>query len=181
MPVSRATTAPISSSVCRLPFISASALPSRTSSTAFAAESWLCADSTSGKRDMSALACPAASRMRAGGPTRMGSISPSCAASTAPSIEISSQGCATAVFTGGSRCAACDEPVVAFASAELMLMVATPQPSVAAAGRRFQRVRRQHLYVCQPPAAASGEMRRAPPGPDGVMPNACSHCDDRLS
>ena len=45
MPVSRATTAPISSSVCRLPFISASALPSRTSSTAFAAESWLCADS----------------------------------------------------------------------------------------------------------------------------------------
>ena len=39
MPVSRATTAPISSSVCRLPFISASALPSRTSSTALAAES----------------------------------------------------------------------------------------------------------------------------------------------
>ena len=45
MPVSRATTAPINSSVCRLPFIRASALPSRTSSTALAAESWLCADS----------------------------------------------------------------------------------------------------------------------------------------
>ena len=41
-PVSRRTTAPISSSVCRLPFISASALPSRTSATAFSAESWLC-------------------------------------------------------------------------------------------------------------------------------------------
>ena len=38
-PVSRFTTSPISSSVCRLPFISASALPSRTSSTAFAADS----------------------------------------------------------------------------------------------------------------------------------------------
>ena len=46
MPVSRATTAPISSSVCRLPFISASARPQRTSSTALAAESWLCAEAT---------------------------------------------------------------------------------------------------------------------------------------
>src|SRR5271166_6471545 len=49
MPPSRATTAPISSSVCKLPFIKASALPSRTSATAFSAESWLCADSRSGK------------------------------------------------------------------------------------------------------------------------------------
>ena len=46
-PVSRFTTAPISSSVCRLPFISASALPSRTSSTASAAAAWLCGASTS--------------------------------------------------------------------------------------------------------------------------------------
>ena len=38
IPVSRATTAPISSSVCRLPFIRACASPLRTSSTAFAAE-----------------------------------------------------------------------------------------------------------------------------------------------
>ena len=38
-PVSRFTTAPISSSVCRLPFISTSARPCRTSSTAFAAAS----------------------------------------------------------------------------------------------------------------------------------------------
>ncbi len=47
-PVSRFTTAPISSSVCRLPFISASALPSRTSSTALSAEAWLCGVSTIG-------------------------------------------------------------------------------------------------------------------------------------
>ncbi len=40
-PVSLRTTAPISSSVCRLPFISASALPSRTRSTAFAADASL--------------------------------------------------------------------------------------------------------------------------------------------
>ena len=53
MPVSRATTAPISSSVCRLPFISAAALPSRTRATALAAESWLCADSTIGRSAMS--------------------------------------------------------------------------------------------------------------------------------
>ena len=45
-PVSRATTAPSSSSVCRLPFISSSALPLRTSSTAFAAAAWLCGAST---------------------------------------------------------------------------------------------------------------------------------------
>src|SRR5712672_3108246 len=40
--------------------------------------------------------------MRAGGPTRIGAISPSRAASTIPSMEIRSQGCATAVVTGGS-------------------------------------------------------------------------------
>ena len=41
-PVSRLTTAPISSSVWRLPFISASALPSRTSVTAVGGRVWLC-------------------------------------------------------------------------------------------------------------------------------------------
>ena len=39
--------------------------------------------------------------MRAGGPTRIGAISPSFAASTTDSSEIASQGCATAVLTGG--------------------------------------------------------------------------------
>ena len=47
MPVSLLTTSAINSSVCRLPFISASASPLRTSSTAFAAEAWLCGVSTS--------------------------------------------------------------------------------------------------------------------------------------
>ena len=54
-PVSRRTTAPINSSVCRLPFISASALPSRTSATALSAESWLCCESTIGSPRMSML------------------------------------------------------------------------------------------------------------------------------
>src|SRR3569833_3125748 len=45
-PVSRATTAAINSSVCRLPFIRAWALPARTSATALAAASWLCSAST---------------------------------------------------------------------------------------------------------------------------------------
>ena len=106
MPVSRATTAPISSSVCRLPFISASALPSRTSATALAAESWLCADSTIGRPVMSMPWRAATSRMRAGGPTRIGSIRRSLRASTAPPSDTSSHGCATAVATGGSFCAA---------------------------------------------------------------------------
>jgi hypothetical protein len=45
-PVSRFTTSAINSSVCRAPFISASALPARTSSTALAAAAWLCGAST---------------------------------------------------------------------------------------------------------------------------------------
>src|SRR5271167_1766768 len=106
IPVSRATTAPISSSVCRLPFIKASAFPSRTSATAFSAESWLCADSFNGKAEMSSPARRATSRMRSGGPTRIGSIRPNRAASTAPLSEISSHGCATAVVTGGRLWAA---------------------------------------------------------------------------
>ena len=68
MPLSCATTAAISSSVCRLPFISASAFPSRTSATALAAESWLCSEATSGKPEISMPAAPAASRDPRGGP-----------------------------------------------------------------------------------------------------------------
>ena len=106
MPVSRATTAAISSSVCRLPFISAAALPSRTNATALAAELWLCAASTIGRSAMSMPWRAATSRMRAGGPTRIGSIRRSLRASTAPPSDTSSHGCATAVTTGGSFCAA---------------------------------------------------------------------------
>ena len=46
IPVSRFTTSDSSSSVCRLPFMSSSALPERTSSTAFSAAAWLCGTST---------------------------------------------------------------------------------------------------------------------------------------
>ena len=46
IPVSRFMTSESSSSVCRLPFMSSSALPVRTSSTAFSAAAWLCGTST---------------------------------------------------------------------------------------------------------------------------------------
>ena len=46
-PVSFFTTSAINSSVWRLPFINASALPARTRSTAAAADAWLCGASTS--------------------------------------------------------------------------------------------------------------------------------------
>ena len=45
-PVAEAVTSRISSSVCRLPFISSSPLPSRISATACAAAAWLCGAST---------------------------------------------------------------------------------------------------------------------------------------
>ncbi len=45
-PVSRFMTSPISSSVCRLPFISSSARPVLTRLTASAAAPWLCGAST---------------------------------------------------------------------------------------------------------------------------------------
>ena len=51
---------------------------------------------------MSMPCCLATASIRARGPTRIGAIRPSCAASTAPRSELSSQGCATAVGVGGS-------------------------------------------------------------------------------
>ncbi len=101
-PVSRFTTSPISSSVWRLPFISASALPSRTSATAFAADSWLCAASTISSPVMSRPFSFAIASMRARGPTRIGVMRPILDASTALASELSSHGCATAVGVGGS-------------------------------------------------------------------------------
>ena len=100
-PVSRATTAPSSSSVCRLPFISSSASPCRTSSTALAAAAWLCGASTMRALPRSMpLACGDSSRSSRPGPTRIGVISPFAAASSAPASAVSSHGCATAVGTG---------------------------------------------------------------------------------
>src|SRR5206468_3385410 len=84
-----------------LPFSSASALPSRRSATAFSAESWLCAASTSGIPPLSISCWAATASMRRRGPTRIGEISSSRAASTAPRSELSSHGCATAVGVDG--------------------------------------------------------------------------------
>ena len=106
MPPSRATTAPMSSSVWRLPFINASTRPAVTRPTAFAAESWLCADSTSSNPLTSRPASLDALRMRSGGATRIGSIKPSLWASMAPRKETSSQGCATATLILVAFCAA---------------------------------------------------------------------------
>ena len=91
-PVSRFTTAAISSSVCRLPFIRASASALRTSATALAADSWLYPASTMRNREMSSPELAATSRIRAAGPTRIGTISPTREASNAPRSEDSSQG-----------------------------------------------------------------------------------------
>src|SRR3954468_8228050 len=99
-PPSRDTTAPISSSVCRLPFIRHSALPSLTMATALAADAWLCSASITSKPERLMRLFSATATMRAFGPTRIGLINPSFAASTAPASEDSSQGCATAVGTG---------------------------------------------------------------------------------
>ena len=106
-PVAEAVTAFISSSVCRLPFISSSPLPSRISATAWAAAAWLCGASTIWRPARSMPCSAATSRIFASGPTRTGSISPSAAASIAPRSEVSSQGWATIVTAGvPSRAAA---------------------------------------------------------------------------
>jgi hypothetical protein len=99
-PVSRDATAARSSSECKLPFIRTSPLPARTSSTAFAAEAWLWGVSTISYRPMSSRLSAATARILDAGPTRMGTIIPASAASTAPLSEVSSQGCATTVATG---------------------------------------------------------------------------------
>ncbi len=105
-PVSFFTTSAISSSVWRLPFISASALPARTSATACAAAAWLWGASTTSYGEMSSLNWLATPAIFAFGPTRIGLIGPICAAWTAPESALSSQGCATAVASGGSAVAA---------------------------------------------------------------------------
>src|ERR1700722_5677459 len=98
MPDCRDTTPLISSSVCRLPFISASTLPAVTSSTALAAESSLCSEFTSSIALMSIFDCAATDRTRSTGPTRMGSTNRKFVASTTPRNDTSSHGCATATL-----------------------------------------------------------------------------------
>ena len=98
MPVSRATTAPISSSVCRLPFISASARPARPARPPWR-RSRGCALASTIVEARRCRAQPAPRRRGCAPRARpgSGSISPSRAASTALSSETASQGWATAV------------------------------------------------------------------------------------
>ena len=97
-PVAEAVTSRISSSVCRLPFIRSSPLPSRISVTARAA-AWLWPRRRF--RPVRSMPCSAATpRIFVSGPTSTGSIRPTAAASTAPRSEVSSQGWATIVTAG---------------------------------------------------------------------------------
>ena len=75
-PVAEAVTSRISSSVCRLPFIRSSPLPSRISATAWAAAAWLCGASTISRPARSMPCSAATARIFASGPTRTGSIRP---------------------------------------------------------------------------------------------------------
>ena len=77
MPFSRLTTAAINSSVCRLPFISASTLPSRARRTAASAAASLCGVSTIDRPVRSSVASAATRLIFASGPTRIGMMSPS--------------------------------------------------------------------------------------------------------
>ena len=101
-PVSRLTTAPISSSVCRLPFISASALPSRTSSTAAAAEAWLCGASTISKPEISMPCCLGHRLDARARPDQDRRDQARLRRIDGARSELSSHGCATAVRAGGS-------------------------------------------------------------------------------
>ncbi len=91
-PPSRATTAASSSSVCRLPFINSSALPSRTSSTALRAALPASGASTIRARDTSRLDFRAISSIVFAGPTSSGSIRRFAPASSTDSSADFSQG-----------------------------------------------------------------------------------------
>ena len=101
MPEVLSTTASSSSSVCRLPFISAVASPLRTRATEAAALAWLCGVSTIRTPARSIPAAAATRRMRCSGPTSSGTISFAAAAAIAPPSEGASHGCAIAVGAAG--------------------------------------------------------------------------------
>ena len=106
------------------------------------------------------------SRIRGSGPTRIGSISLSLAASTALSSETSSQGWATAMFTGGWSCAVRNQPV------KLLVGVAADggfasstgirhPPSMLAKDRRGSLGINRYMSATLPPIASA---ERAIPG-----------------
>src|ERR1051326_2986924 len=95
----------ISSSVCRLPFIRSSPLPSWIKATAFAAAISGSATSTISQAVRSRPCLRAIAEMAAAGPTRIGRMMPASAASNGPRSAVSSHGEATIVF-GGTSCLA---------------------------------------------------------------------------
>src|ERR1043165_2943436 len=101
-PIFDEVTSRMSSSVCRLPFISTSPFDAWISSTAFAAAASLCGTSTISKRSMSRRALRATAAILPAGPTRIGVMMPASAASIGPRSDVSSQGCTTIVLTGGT-------------------------------------------------------------------------------
>ena len=101
-PVSLLTTASINSSVCRLPFISASASPAADHFDAFAADAWLYGVSTSCQVAISGPRPRPGRGYEPAVPTNIGLMIFASAASMAPRREVSSQGCTTAVRTGAS-------------------------------------------------------------------------------
>ncbi len=101
-PLVDGTTVSISSSVCRLPFISASTLPARASSTAFSAAAWLCSTPTISQGARSMPSARATARIFASGPMRIGTMRPRRAASSGPSSESRSQGWTIAQVIGAS-------------------------------------------------------------------------------
>ena len=158
-PVAEAVTSCISSSVCRLPFIRSSPLPSRISATAWAAAAWLCGASTIWRPARSMPCSAATARIFASGPTSTGSISRSAAASIAPRSEVSSQGWATIVTAGEpSRAAAIRRSY--FESASVSGTGASPSGCLAPRARRE--------------SPARGRGRRAPRRAAGARPRASS-------
>ena len=104
-----ATTAPISSSVCRLPFISASTSPFSASSTARAAAAWLCGASSIATSLIARPASRATDSRRARGPTSTGSMSPAARASSAADRLTASHGCTTAILIRPSGFTSCSK------------------------------------------------------------------------
>ena len=111
-----AITACISSSVCRLPFISTSTWPEAASSAARAAAAWLCSTASMRALPRSSPACSATARIFASGPISHGTIRPRRAAASAPASEVASQGWTTPHCTGGCPARSAAQPSIQRAS-----------------------------------------------------------------
>ena len=117
MPVSLLTTSAINSSVCRLPFISALALPGAHQFDRLGSRSVAVRRVDDLQRTDIELSEAASASMRGFGPTSIGLMILAAAASTAPRSELSSQGCTTAVAHRRQRMAGADQGIVLFVRA----------------------------------------------------------------